>query len=334
MINKLGEKMKTIIVTGGAGFIGSYFIKYIIDNYDSYKVINYDLLTYAGNLSNLKAVENSLRYRFIQGNIDDEEKLTKLFKESDVDIVVNFAAESHVDRSIVSPNSFIKTNVLGTQVLLEVFKKHSDSRSLLNPNSVEDPPKFVQVSTDEVYGSLGKKGKFLETTNLSPNSPYAASKASADLIANSYYKTYGLNINITRCSNNYGPNQFPEKLIPLMIMLAKSDKKLPIYGTGKQIRDWIHVHDHCSAIDLVIHKARSGEIFNIGSNNELQNIDLVKKILRYIGKSENLIQFVSDRLGHDFRYAVDSSKIRNELGWYPIVSFEEGLTQTIETYLK
>ncbi|MCT4594416.1 MAG: dTDP-glucose 4,6-dehydratase [Anaeromicrobium sp.] len=311
--------MKTLLVTGGAGFIGSNFIRYMINKYKNYKIINLDLLTYAGNLENLKDIEHNPNYEFIKGNISDKKLVDKIvFKK--VDYIINFAAESHVDRSIEDPEVFIRTNIMGTQVLLEAAKKYN----------IE---KYVQISSDEVYGSLEKEGLFTEETPIAPNSPYAASKASADLLVRAYYKTYELPVNITRCSNNYGPYQFPEKLIPLMIANAYDNKDLPIYGDGLQIRDWIHVKDHCRAIDLVIHKGRIGEVYNIGGNNEKANIHIVKLILNKLNKSETLIRYVKDRLGHDRRYAVDSSKIRNKLGWKPKYDFERGIEETIDWYL-
>ena len=310
--------MVKILVTGGAGFIGSNFINYMMEKYPDYEVINLDVLTYCGNLENLKNVEFNENYSFIKGNIRNKELVDTIIK--DCDYVINFAAESHVDRSIKDPEIFIKSNVLGTQVLLNAVKE----------SNVE---KYVQISTDEVYGSLGATGYFTETTPLAPNSPYSASKASADLFVRAYHETFDLPINITRCSNNYGPYQFPEKLIPLMISNALEDKPLPIYGDGKNIRDWLHVHDHCTAIDLVLHEGKTGEIYNIGGNNEKQNIEIVKLILNDLNKPESLIKYVDDRLGHDRRYAIDSSKIQNELGWKPEYTFETGIKETIKWYL-
>ena len=323
-----------ILVTGGAGFIGSNFIKYMLANYE-YKIINMDALTYAGNLSNLQEIEDAHHYRFVKGDICDRDLLNELFIQYEIDVVINFAAESHVDRSIEDPKIFLKTNVLGTQALLDVAKNHWRKNASNNQNRVfKQGVKFIQISTDEVYGTLGKEGYFTEETNLAPNSPYSASKAAADMMVRAYYETYGLPMNITRCSNNYGPYQFPEKLIPLMINNALHEKFLPVYGDGKQIRDWLHVHDHCRAIDTVVHKGKSGEIYNIGGNNEMENIEVVKLILHYLGKSEILIQFVQDRLGHDRRYAIDHSKITTELGWTPIYTFEEGIEQTINWYIE
>lgn len=310
--------MMKVLVTGGAGFIGSNFLKYMVDKYPDYHFINLDALTYCGNLENLKDIEDCNNYSFIKGDIRDVEIVDKIV--SDCDYIVNFAAESHVDRSIEDPEIFIKSNILGTQVLLEAAKKHNIK-------------KYLQISTDEVYGSLPKEGYFKETTPLQPNSPYSASKASADLMVRAYHNTFNLPVNITRCSNNYGPYQFPEKLIPLMISNALEDKPLPVYGDGLNIRDWLHVYDHCTAIDLVLHKGKIGEVYNIGGNNEKTNIDIVKLILKELNKSESLINFVKDRLGHDRRYAIDSSKIQNELGWKPKYTFEVGIIETINWYL-
>jgi dTDP-glucose 4,6-dehydratase len=323
-----------ILVTGGAGFIGSNFVKYMLENYD-YNIINLDLLTYAGNLKNLTDVEGKQRYQFIKGDIADRVLLDKLFKEHDIRVVINFAAESHVDRSIANPEIFLKTNVLGTQALLDVAKDHW-KMDPENKYSREFKPevKYIQVSTDEVYGTLGKEGFFTEETCLAPNSPYSASKASADLVVRAYHETYGLPVNITRCSNNYGPYQFPEKLIPLMINNAQKEELLPVYGNGKQIRDWLHVEDHCRAIDTVLHKGENGEVYNIGGNNEKENIEIVKLILKTLRKSEDLIIHVQDRLGHDRRYAIDNNKITNELEWSPSYTFEKGIRQTIGWYLE
>ncbi|MDR2545720.1 MAG: dTDP-glucose 4,6-dehydratase [Methanobrevibacter sp.] len=307
-----------ILITGGAGFIGSNFIRYMLDKYPNYELINLDCLTYSGNLENLKDVENNPNYDFIKGNIGNNDLVMEITKN--VDFIINFAAESHVDRSIENPSIFLESNVLGTHNLLEAGKK----------NEIE---KFVQISTDEVYGSLATEGQFRETTPLTPNSPYSASKAAADLIVRAYNKTFDLPMNITRCSNNYGPYQFPEKLIPLMINNALNNKPLLVYGDGKNIRDWLHVHDHCSAIDLVLHKGENGEIYNIGGNNEKMNIDIVKLILNYLNKDDSLISFVKDRLGHDRRYAIDSHKIQRELGWKTKYEFEEGIRETIQWYL-
>nr|AAR99612.1 dTDP-glucose 4,6-dehydratase [Geobacillus stearothermophilus] len=309
-----------VLITGGAGFIGSNFVNYMVQKYPSYQIINLDALTYAGNLENVKEVENEPNYRFVKGDITDRELIESLFAEG-IDAVVNFAAESHVDRSIADPGIFIKTNVQGTQVLLDAAKKYGVK-------------KYIQISTDEVYGTLGETGYFTETTPLAPNSPYSASKAGADLLVRAYHETYGLPVNITRCSNNYGPYHFPEKLIPLMIINALNNQPLPVYGDGLNVRDWLHVEDHCSAIDLVLHHGKNGEVYNVGGNNERTNIEVVKAILRYLNKPESLITFVEDRLGHDRRYAIDATKIREELGWQPKYTFEEGLKQTINWYLE
>ncbi|QAV25731.1 dTDP-glucose 4,6-dehydratase [Neobacillus thermocopriae] len=309
-----------VLITGGAGFIGSNFVNYMVKKYPNYQIINLDALTYAGNLENVKEVENEPNYRFVKGDITNRELVESLFAEG-VDAVVNFAAESHVDRSITDPGVFVRTNIQGTQVLLDAAKKYGVK-------------KYVQISTDEVYGTLGETGYFTETTPLAPNSPYSASKAGADLLVRAYYETYGLPVNITRCSNNYGPYHFPEKLIPLMIINALNDRPLPVYGDGLNVRDWLHVEDHCSAIDLVLHKGRNGEVYNIGGNNERKNIEVVKAILQYLNKPESLIAFVEDRLGHDRRYAIDATKIREELGWQPRYTFEEGLKKTIDWYLE
>lgn len=311
--------MKKILVTGGAGFIGSNFIKYILNKYPNYKVINLDLLTYAGNLDNLTELENNPNYSFIKGDIRNSTLVNQLVEQG-VDFIVNFAAESHVDRSIEDPGVFISTNVMGTQVLLDAALT----------NKIK---KFIQISTDEVYGSLGETGYFTEDTPLAPSSPYSASKAGADMLVKAYHHTFRLPVNITRCSNNYGPYQFPEKLIPLMIQNAQEDKNLPVYGNGLNVRDWLHVKDHCSAIDAVIHHGKVGEVYNIGGNNEKMNIEIVRLILKSLNKPESLIQYVKDRPGHDKRYAIDSTKIRDELGWGLSCSFEDGLTETIQWYL-
>lgn len=326
--------MKTILVTGGAGFIGSNFIKLVLGRHPDYKIINIDALTYAGNLENLKDIADNPNYIFIRADIRDRAKIDEIFLSYDIDNVVNFAAESHVDRSIVEPELFLTTNIIGTEVMLDIAKKHWK----LNPddkycNEYKPGVKFLQVSTDEVYGALGAAGMFTETMPLLPNSPYSASKASADMIVRAYHETFGMPINITRCSNNYGPYQFPEKLIPLMINNCLNEKDLPVYGDGMQIRDWLHVSDHCSAIDLVLHKGLVGEIYNIGGNNEKANIEIVKLIIKTIGKSETLIKYVKDRPGHDRRYAIDNTKITTELGWKPEYTFEKGMKETIEWYL-
>ena len=307
-----------LLVTGGAGFIGSCFVRYMLKNHPDYKIINLDALTYAGNLDNLKDVESNANYSFVHGNICDKQLVDSLM--SQVNACVNFAAESHVDRSITGPEIFIQTNVGGTLNLLEMAKKHKISR-------------YLQVSTDEVYGTLGKTGYFTETTPLAPNSPYSASKASADMLVRAYYETYKMPVLTTRCSNNYGPYQFPEKLIPLFISNLLKGEKVPVYGDGMNIRDWLYVYDHCSAIDTVLHKGRIGEVYNIGGNNEKANIEITKLLIKELGKDESSIKYVEDRLGHDRRYAIDSSKIQNELGWHPSVTFEEGIKITIDWYL-
>jgi dTDP-glucose 4,6-dehydratase len=308
-----------LLVTGGAGFIGSNFIHYLVRRYPHYHILNVDALTYAGNLENLRSIEGHPNYRFVKADIADRAAMEPLFREG-LDAVLNFAAESHVDRSIMQPDLFVRTNVLGTQTLLDLAKQYKVG-------------KFVQISTDEVYGTLGDTGLFTEETPLAPNSPYSASKAGADLLVRAYHETYGLNVNITRCSNNYGPYQFPEKLIPLMIRNALEDKPLPVYGDGLHVRDWLYVEDHCSAVDLVLHKGVSGEVYNIGGNNERTNIEVVKTILAELGKPESLIWFVKDRPGHDRRYGIDATKIRRELGWQPKYSYETGIRETIRWYL-
>lgn len=309
-----------LLVTGGAGFIGSNFVLYMLQQYPEYEIINVDSLTYAGNLENLKSVENNPKHTFVKADITDAQAMDNLLSQG-VDIIVNFAAESHVDRSILEPDVFVKTNVLGTQVLLDIARKYEIS-------------KFVQVSTDEVYGTLGETGLFKETTPLEPNSPYSASKAGGDLLVRAYHETFGLPVNITRCSNNYGPYQFPEKLIPLMISRALADEPLPIYGDGLNVRDWLYVEDHCSAIDLVIHKGQNGEVYNIGGNNERTNLQIVQTILEQLGKPESLVTFVKDRPGHDRRYGIDPTKIMSELSWKPKHNFETGIKETIEWYLQ
>ncbi|EHQ64131.1 dTDP-glucose 4,6-dehydratase [Paenibacillus dendritiformis C454] len=308
-----------LLVTGGAGFIGSNFIQYMLRHYPGYEIINADVLTYAGNVDNLLDVEHHPNYRFIHADITRSDDMEPLFQEK-IDVVVNFAAESHVDRSIADPGIFVRTNVMGTQVLLDSSLKYGVS-------------KYVQISTDEVYGSLGESGFFTEETPLAPNSPYSASKAGADMLVRAYHETFGLPVNITRCSNNYGPFQFPEKLIPLMISNALEEKPLPVYGDGLHVRDWLYVEDHCSAIDRVIHQGRNGEVYNIGGNNEFTNLQIVTTLLQQLGKPDSLVTFVADRLGHDRRYAIDSSKIQNELGWKPRYSFVEGIQHTIQWYV-
>lgn len=315
--------MKTILVTGGAGFIGSNYVKYLLKHYD-YKIVNFDKLTYAGNLENLTDIEDDKRYKFVKGDICSSEEVEKALRENKVDTIVNFAAESHVDRSILGPREFIVTNVIGTQTLLEAARKLGTE-------------KYLQVSTDEVYGSLPEDKpeiKFTEKTPLTTNSPYSASKASADLLVNAYYHTFKMPVLTTRCSNNYGPYQFPEKLIPLMIAKAIDGEKLPVYGDGKNVRDWLYVEDHCSAITEVLHKGKIGEVYNIGGNNEWYNIDIVKIILKILGKGEDQITYVKDRPGHDRRYAIDSSKIMSELGWSPKYQFDGGIEETIKWYVE
>lgn len=323
-----------VLVTGGAGFVGSNFIRHMLSKYD-YNIINIDLLTYAGNLENLKDVSSDKRYSFIKGNICDRKLLDEIFTKHDIDTVVNFAAETHVDRSIDNPEIFSLSNILGTQALLDTAKKHWKVEPD-NKYSTEFKPgvKFIQISTEEVYGSLGEDEYFTECSTLSPNNPYSASKASAELMARAYHETFGLPVNITRCANNYGPYQFPEKLIPLMINNALNDKPLPVYGDGKQERDWLHVKDHCIAIDTVLHKGIIGQVYNIGGDNEVQNIEIVRTILSALNKGEESIKYVNDRPGHDRRYAVDNSKINKAFGWKPSYTLETGLEETIKWYLE
>ena len=308
-----------ILVTGGAGFIGSCFIRHILNTHKDYKIINLDALTYAGNIENLNDIKDNPNYKFVHGNICDKKLVRELIKEADT--VVNFAAESHVDRSITGPEIFIETNVQGTLNLLQASKDAKIDR-------------YLQVSTDEVYGTLGKDGYFYETTPLAPNSPYSASKASADLLVRAYYETYKLPVLITRCSNNYGPYQYPEKLIPFFISKLLKDEKVPVYGDGLNVRDWLYVYDHCSAIDTVLHKGKIGEVYNIGGHNEKTNLEITKIILNAMGKDESSIEYVQDRLGHDRRYAIDNHKIQSQLGWKPSLTFEEGIKITIDWYLK
>ena len=318
-----------ILVTGGSGFIGSNFIQYLLKKNEEIIIVNLDKLTYAGNPENLKSIEGDKRYKFIKGDICNQELIEFLFSEYDFDYVVNFAAESHVDRSIHNPNIFIETNVMGTATLLSVAKRFW--------NKDFSNKRFLQVSTDEVYGTLPENNieiKFTENTPLQPHSPYSASKTSADCIVQSYFDTFGFPTLITRCSNNYGPYQFPEKLIPLIIHKALNDKPLPIYGDGKQIRDWLYVEDHCDAIWTVLNTGNIGEVYNIGGNNEIQNIDIVKQILDYLEKPHSLITYVKDRLGHDRRYAIDASKIKDELGWVPKHEFKDMIKVTIDWYLE
>ena len=314
--------MKNILVTGAAGFIGSNFAEFMVNKHPEYNIVVYDKLTYAGNMDNLKKVEDKIV--FVQGDICDLEKLTETFEKYNIDGVVHFAAESHVDNSIKTPFVFTQTNVIGTHTLLEVAKRIWGEGS---------PNKFVHISTDEVYGTLGEEGYFTEKSPIQPNSPYSASKAGSDLIALAYHETFKMNVSVTNCSNNYGPYQHNEKLIPHMIKLALNDEKLPVYGQGLNIRDWLYVEDHCEAIDLVLHKGKAGERYNIGGHNEKRNIEIVKLILKALDKPESLIEFVTDRLGHDKRYAIDSSKIVKELGWSPKYTFETGIVETINWYL-
>jgi dTDP-glucose 4,6-dehydratase len=307
-----------ILVTGGAGFIGANHVRWLLANTDD-RVINLDVLTYAGNLENLAGLEEHPRYRFVRGDIGDRELVCDLLAVERIAAIVNFAAESHVDRSLDAPRLFLETNVLGTQTLLAAAREAGVGR-------------FLQVSTDEVYGSLGAEGKFTEATPLAPNSPYAASKAAADLICRAYHHTFGFPVVITRCSNNYGPYQFPEKLIPLMIANAIEDRPLPVYGDGLNVRDWLFVADHCAALDLVMRRGRPGEVYNVGGDNELPNLELVRTLLRLLDRTESLIAFVADRPGHDRRYAIDASKIRHELGWAPAHHFADGLAATVRWY--
>ncbi len=313
--------MKNILVTGGAGFIGSNFINHVLNKHDNYFIVNLDKLTYAGNLENLKPTERNSNYKFVKGDITNAQLVRYIFEKYKIKSVINFAAETHVDRSILGSEVFFRTNVIGTNVLLETSRQFG----------IE---KFIQISTDEVYGSLGAEGKFKETTPLSPNSPYSSSKASADLMSLSFQRTYGLPVCVTRCSNNYGSYQFPEKLIPLMIVNALHDKKLPVYGDGLNVRDWIYVIDHNKAIESVLEKGKPGEVYNIGADSEMTNIDIIKLILKHLNKSDELIQYVKDRPGHDRRYAIDSSKIESQLGWRPSFSFESALSDTINWYLE
>ncbi|MCZ8513609.1 dTDP-glucose 4,6-dehydratase [Paenibacillus filicis] len=311
--------MTTLLVTGGAGFIGSNFVLYWMSRHPKDRLINYDLLTYAGNPESAASVAHLPNYRFVKGDVADSRALRKLLAEEPVDAVVHFAAESHVDRSISEPEAFVRTNVLGTQTLLETARQHGVRR-------------FVHVSTDEVYGSLGETGLFTEHTPLAPNSPYAASKAGSDLLARAYFETYGFPVIITRCSNNYGPYQYPEKLIPMVITRALGNREVPVYGDGLNVRDWLHVEDHCAAIERVLEQGVPGQVYNVGGNNERTNIEIVKSILAELGKPESLIRYVADRLGHDRRYAMDASKLRRELGWQPRYSAQEGLKRTVAWY--
>lgn len=314
--------MKNILVTGAAGFIGSNFAEFMVNKHPDYNIVVFDKLTYAGNMDNLKKIQDKIT--FVQGDICDLEKVTETFEKYNIDAVVHFAAESHVDNSIKAPFIFTQTNVLGTHTLLEVAKRVWGEGS---------PNKFVHISTDEVYGTLGEEGYFTETSPIKPNSPYSSSKASSDLIAFAYHETFKMNVSVTNCSNNYGPYQHNEKLIPHMIKLALKDEKLPVYGEGLNIRDWLYVEDHCEAIDLVLHNGKAGERYNIGGHNEKRNIEIVKLILKHLNKPESLIEHVEDRKGHDYRYAIDPTKIKNELGWEPKTKFEDGIIKTIDWYL-
>ena len=316
--------MPNILVTGGAGFIGSNFVYYMLEKHHDYRIVCIDSLTYAGNLSTLEKALQNENFRFVKADITDREAVDKLFGEENFTAVVNFAAESHVDRSIESPEVFLKTNILGTQVLMDMARKYGNIR-------------YHQVSTDEVYGDLPLDRPdlfFTEETPIHTSSPYSASKASADLLVMAYYRTYKLPVTISRCSNNYGPYHFPEKLIPLMIINALHGKSLPVYGDGLNVRDWLYVEDHCKAIDMILHGGRIGEVYNIGGHNERANIDVVKTVLSILGKDESLITYVKDRPGHDMRYAIDPTKIKNELGWYPETTFENGIKKTVEWYLQ
>lgn len=312
-----------LLVTGGAGFIGGNFVHYMVEKYPEDEIVNLDLLTYAGNLETLKPVEHKKNYHFIKGDITDRKFIFELFEKEKFDYVINFAAESHVDRSILDPSVFVQTNVQGTVVLMDACRMYNVKR-------------FHQVSTDEVYGDLPLDRPdlfFTEQTMLRPSSPYSSSKASADFFVQAYHRTYGMDVTISRCSNNYGPYQFPEKLIPLMISRALAEEKLPVYGTGENVRDWLHVKDHCIAIDLIVRHGKSGEVYNVGGHNERTNLEVVKTILKALGKSEELIEYVTDRLGHDKRYAIDPRKMEQELGWKPIYTFDTGIKETIEWYL-
>lgn len=306
-----------LLVTGGAGFIGANFIHYILNKYSDYKIVNLDILSYAGNLANLKSIENNSNYKFVKGDITDSELVNKLIQ--DTDIIINFAAESHVDRSILDSGSFIKTNIVGTHVLLEAAKKYNK--------------RFHHISTDEVFGSLNlKDDPFDENSSYDPRSPYSACKASSDHLVRAYYHTYGLSITISNCSNNYGPYQFPEKLIPLFVTNLIESKKVPVYGKGENIRDWIHVNDHCRAIDVIIHRGKIGGTYCVGGDSELTNMQITRKILNLMNMGDEMIMFVKDRLGHDIRYAINSTKIKNDLGWEPEIRFDEGLLSTVNWY--
>jgi dTDP-glucose 4,6-dehydratase len=309
-----------VLVTGGCGFIGSNLVRHLIQTRSGIEVVNLDVLTYAGNLESLADLEGHPRHTFVRGDIGDRPLVDELLARHRIDAIMHLAAESHVDRSILGPELFSRTNVLGTATLLEASRRAGTRR-------------FLMVSTDEVYGSLGPEGRFTETTPLDPSSPYSASKASADLLALAYHRTFGLDVLVSRCSNNYGPYQFPEKLIPLMVINALQDKSLPVYGDGQNVREWLHVEDHCEALAVLLERGRAGEVYNIGSNAEAGNITVVRRILAALGKPESLIRFVTDRPGHDRRYAIDSSKLRDELGWRPRHDFESGLSETVKWYL-
>jgi len=316
--------MKSILVTGGAGFIGGNFIHHMLKKYDNYKIICLDVLTYAGNMETLEPVMNNSNFKFIKADITDRDAVYKIFEEEKPDIIVNFAAESHVDRSIEDPGLFLQTNILGTGILLDASRKYGVER-------------YHQVSTDEVYGDLPLDRTdlfFTEETPIHTSSPYSASKASADLLVQAYYRTFKLPVTISRCSNNYGPYHFPEKLIPLMIANALNDKSLPVYGKGENVRDWLYVEDHCAAIDMIIHNGSIGEVYNIGGHNERTNLEVVKTILNELNKPESLIKYVTDRPGHDMRYAIDPTKIKSELGWEPTTLFDEGIKKTVKWYLE
>ncbi|MBN2096697.1 dTDP-glucose 4,6-dehydratase [Candidatus Peregrinibacteria bacterium] len=305
-----------LLITGGAGFIGSHFVRYLLGKYPEYRVINLDKLTYAGNLGNVSDVSGSPAYSFVQGDIADRKLVDELAGKAD--IIINFAAETHVDNSIADPTPFLTTNVIGTQVLLEAALKHKH-------------PRYIQISTDEVYGDIGK-GQFSENSPLKPSSPYSASKAAGDMLTLAAVRTYGLPAVISRCSNNYGPYQYPEKVVPFFIKKLLAGENVPLYGDGLNVRDWLHVTDHCRAVDLVLHKGKVGEIYNVGANNEHSNLEITKKMLKILGLPEDRITFVKDRPGHDIRYAIDATKIRNELGWKPTVDFEEGFRDTVLWY--
>ena len=333
--------MKSYLITGGAGFIGSNFIHYLVEKYgDSIEIINVDKLTYSGNLENIKDIEHKKNYKFYKEDICNADGIRQIFNSYEIDYIINFAAETHVDRSIKDSGVFVKTNILGVQTLLEIAKENWETK-----NGFKEGKRFIQISTDEVYGSLGEEGFFTEETALHPRNPYAASKAAGDLLVQSYFHTYGMSINITRCSNNYGPYQFPEKLIPLMIINILKGEKLPVYGDGMNIRDWLYVEDHCAAIDKVLREGEVGEIYNIGGHNEVNTLTMVKKIIVELSGllalndsrkkhiSEELIIFVQDRKGHDKRYAIDPKKITNDLGWNPVTPFSEGIRSTIKWYI-